>query len=309
MQQVVLGNEVPSASIALGCMRMAGLELQQAERMIHTALEEGIDLFDHADIYGGGRSESVFGEVLKQNPGLRDKMLIQGKCGIRKGFYDASAEHILASVDQSLQRLGVETLDILLLHRPDALFEPEEIAEAFRTLHQAGKVRYFGVSNFNSGQIQLLKKFVDQRLIVNQLQFSLVHTALIDSGMNVNIRYDHGRDYTGHTLEYCRLQEITIQAWSPFQYGMIEGVFLENPKYEKLNRQIRLLAEQKGVSDSAVAVAWIMRHPARMQTIVGTMNEERLRSICAAAKVSLTRQEWYSLYLAAAIPSVTKQQQ
>lgn len=302
MQRILLGNEVSSASIALGCMRMAGVGLKQAELMVRTALEEGIDLFDHADIYGRGESESIFGEVLQRNPGLRERLVIQDKCGIRQGFYDSSAEHILASVEQSLKRLGVETIDILLLHRPDALLEPEEVAEAFAALHQAGKVRYFGVSNFNMGQIELLKKYVDQKLIVNQLQFSLVHTALVDSGINVNIRSDHGRDYTGHTLDYCRLHDLTIQAWSPFQYGMIEGVFLENPKYEVLNGQIRLLADQKGVTDSAIAVAWIMRHPAKIQTIVGTMNENRLRDICAAARITLTRQEWYSLYLAAGNP-------
>jgi len=302
MQQILLGGEVKTGAIALGCMRMAGLELNHAEKIVLTAIEEGIDLFDHADIYGQGESESIFGEVLKRNPGIREKLLIQDKCSIRKGFYDASKEHILASVERSLERLGVEALDLLLLHRPDALIEPEEVAEAFNILHQAGKVRYFGVSNYNSSQIALLQKYVDQKLLVNQLQFSLAHTPLIDSGINVNVQSDHARDLTGHTLDYCRLHDVTIQAWSPFQYGMFEGVFLGSPKYEKLNEEIEVLAEEKGVTDSAIAVNWIMRHPAKMQTIVGTTNVERLRDICAASNINLTREEWYRLYLAAGSP-------
>ena len=299
MQQIQLGGTLQSGAIALGCMRMAGLEVKQAEKLVLSALEEGIDLFDHADIYGGGESESVFGKVLQRNPNLREKLLIQDKCSIRQGYYDASAEHILTSVDQSLQRLGVESIDLLLLHRPDTLIEPEEVAEAFNTLQQAGKVRYFGVSNYNPAQIALLQKFVEQNLIANQLQFSLAHTPLIDSGINVNVQSDHARDLTGHTLEYCRLHDLTIQAWSPLQYGMFEGVFLGSDKYAKLNQEIEILAEQNDVSDSAIAVAWIMRHPAKMQTIVGTTNEGRLRNMCAASRVSLTREEWYRLYSAA----------
>lgn len=302
MQRIQIGGTLEAGAIALGCMRMAGLEVKQAEALVLSALEEGIDLFDHADIYGGGDSESVFGQVLKRNPNLREKLLIQDKCSIRQGYYDASADHILASVDQSLQRLGVQSIDLLLLHRPDTLIEPEEVAEAFNTLHQAGKVRYFGVSNHNSGQIALLQKYLDQKLIVNQLQFSLAHTPLIDSGINVNVHCDHASDLAGHTLEYCRLHDLTIQAWSPLQYGMFEGVFLGSEKYEQLNQEIQLLAEKNGVTDSAIAIAWIMRHPAKMQTIVGTTNKGRLRDICAASKVHLTREEWYRLYTAAGNP-------
>jgi predicted oxidoreductase len=302
MQSILLGGQVSATPIALGCMRMAGLEFKNAEEIVLTAMEAGINLFDHADIYGKGQSETVFGEVLRRNPGIRDRMLIQDKCSIRQGYYDASREHIISSVDQSLGRLGVETIDILLLHRPDTLIEPEEVADAFNTLHAAGKVRYFGVSNYNASQIALLQKFIEQRLLVNQLQFSLAHTALIDSGINVNIHSNHAIDYVGNTLEYCRYHDITIQAWSPFQHGMFKGVFLESEKYEVLNQKIRTLAEEKGVSDSAIAVAWIMRHPAKMQTIVGTMNSQRLREICAASTITLTREEWYGLYTAAGNP-------
>ncbi|MCK9525381.1 MAG: aldo/keto reductase, partial [Limnochordia bacterium] len=287
MQKIVLGAKVASAPIALGCMRLAGLNLAAAEQLVHTALEEEIDLFDHADIYGQGQSEVIFGQVLKRNPSLRDKLLIQDKCSIRQGYYDASAEHITAAVDQSLKRLGVESIDILLLHRPDALIEPEEVAGAFDALEQAGKVKYFGVSNYNAAQIQFLQAFVKQKLMINQLQFSLAHTALIDSGINVNMQSDYALDRTGHTLEYCRLHNLTIQAWSPFQHGMFEGVFLTSEKYEALNKQIRILADQKGVTDGAIAVAWIMRHPARIQTIVGTTNVQRLRDICKAPRVHL----------------------
>ena len=302
LQRIKLGGTIESGAIALGCMRMAGMEIKDAEELVRTALDEGIDLFDHADIYGGGESESIFGQVLQRNPGLREELLIQDKCSIRYDYYDSSAEHILQSVDQSLQRLGVETIDLLLLHRPDTLIQPEEVATAFTELHKTGKVSYFGVSNYNSAQIALLQKYLDQRLIVNQLQFSLAHTPLIDSGINVNVQSDHARDLAGHTLEYCRFHDLTIQAWSPLQYGMFEGVFLGSPKYAKLNHEIELLADQYGVPNSAIAIAWIMRHPAKMQTIVGTTNTGRLRDICAASKVRLTREEWYRLYLAAGNP-------
>lgn len=302
MRKISLGNSISSAAIALGCMRIAELDLKSAERIVLTAIEEGVDLFDHADIYARGKSERIFGEVLRRNPGIRDRIIIQSKCSISNGYYDSSSEHILGSVDQSLQRLGIDSLDFLLLHRPDALIEPEDVAEAFNTLEQAGKVRYFGVSNYNPSQIGLLQKYVGQKLVINQLQFSLAHTLSIDSGINVNVHCDHAIDRTGGVLEYCRFNEITVQAWSPFQYGMFEGVFLISDKYKALNEEIKKLALEKGVTDSAIAVAWILRHPAKIQTIVGTMNEQRLRDICVASEVELSRTEWYKLYLAAGNP-------
>ena len=302
MKKIFLGKAVASAPIALGCMRLAGLTVTAAESLVNTALEQGIDLFDHADIYGAGESERLFGEVLRRNPGMRQRMLLQGKCGICKGYYDASEKHILEAVDGCLSRLGVDTLDLLLLHRPDALMEPEEVAQAFTKLEQSGKVKHFGVSNQNAGQLALLEQAMPGKLAVNQLQFGLAHTGPVDAGLNVNTRNDQAVLRDDGVLDYCRLHRITLQAWSPFQQGWFEGPFLNSEKYAALNRLIRQMAEEKGVTDVAIAVAWIMRHPARMQTIVGTTNEKRLADICKAATVELTRQEWYGLYLAAGNP-------
>ena len=226
MKKLVLGKVLPGSAIALGCMRMAALDDAAAEKVVHAALENGIDFFDHADIYGGGKSEEIFGRVLKNNPGMRDRIVLQSKCGICRNHYDASKEHILEAADGILRRLGVDHLDSLLLHRPDALMEPDEVAEAFETLHRAGKVRYFGVSNENSGQLALLERAMPGKIIINQLQFGVAHTGMVDAGMNVNIHSDHAVVRDGAVLDYCRLHDITIQAWSPFQYGMFEGVFL-----------------------------------------------------------------------------------
>ena len=229
-------------------------------------------------------------------------MLIQDKCGICKGYYDASCKHILEAADGSLARLGVDHLDVLLLHRPDALMEPEEVAEAFDRLHAAGKVRHFGVSNQNAGQMALLKRYMKQDILINQLQFGPAHTLLVDEGVNVNIRSDHAVQRGGGVLDYCRLNDVTIQAWSPFQHGMFEGPFQKSEKYAELNKVIGELAEQYGASDSAIAVAWILRHPANIQTIVGSMNERRLSEIFKGGDIVLTRQEWYRIYLAAGNP-------
>ena len=214
-------------------------------------------------------------------------------------MWDYSREYILESVDKSLKRLRTEYLDILLLHRPDTLMEPEEVAEAFEILEKEGKVRYFGVSNQNSMQIELLNNYCDNRIKINQLQFSIVHCDIVDSGLNVNVHNEAGANRDGSVLEYCRLKNITIQSWSPFQYGMFEGVFLNSEKFPELNRQIEELAEKYQVTNSAIAVAWILRHPARIQTIVGTTNRNRLTDVCKASEVNLTREEWYALYMAA----------
>ncbi len=190
-------------------------------------------------------------------------------------------------------------MDVLLLHRPDALVEPEEVAEAFTILHDSGKVKYFGVSNQNPMQIELLTKFVKQPIVFNQLQLSITNTGMIDAGINVNMEIDHSINRDGSILDYCRLKEITIQPWSPFQYGFFEGVFLDNEKFPELNQTIDKLAAAKGVANTAIAIAWILRHPARMQPIVGTTNAERLKDICKASDITLTREEWYEIYLAA----------
>ena len=300
MRQISLGNGALKApQIGLGCMRITGLGTKQAVRgLIDTAMDQGLNFFDHADIYAKGEAERVFGAAI--DPALREKMIIQTKCAIRPGVcYDFSKEHILESVDGSLKRLNTEYIDILLLHRPDTLMEPEEVAEAFDVLERQGKVRCFGVSNQNPAQIELLNHYCGNRLMVNQLQLSIAHCDMIDSGLNVNIHNDAGLDRDGGILEYCRLKGITIQAWSPFQYGMFEGVFLGSEKFPELNRLIGDLAEKYHVTGSAIAVAWILRHPAKIQAIVGTTNQHRVIDIAQASEVTLTREEWYALYMAA----------
>lgn len=303
MEMRNLGGAGLSASpVALGCMRMHTLAPKQAAEVITASWEAGINFFDHADVYGGGESERIFGQALRETGLPRERMFLQSKCGIRKGFFDFSKEHILQSVDGSLSRLGTDYLDILLLHRPDALMEPEEVAEAFDRLHQSGKVRYFGVSNQHPGQIELLKQAVRHPLIINQLQFSPVHSGMVDCGMDVNMQNDQAVQRDGMVLDYCRLHGMTIQAWSPFQYGRIEGVFLGNPRFAGLTETIRAVAAEKGISDSAVVVNWILRHPARMQVIVGSMNPQRLRGICEGTQQPLNREEWYRIYSAAGNP-------
>jgi len=288
-----------ASEISLGCMRIVELEQPEIDTLINTALEVGIDFFDHADVYGGGKSEELFAAALKRSSTAREKIILQSKCGIRPGAFDFSREYILSAVEGSLNRLQTEYLDVLLLHRPDTLMEPEEVADAFSQLHQSGKVRHFGVSNMNPGQIELLRKFVDQKLVANQLQLSLTNTGMIDSGINVNMQIDRAIDRDGSILEYCRLHDITIQPWSPFQYGFFEGVFLDNDKFPELNRTINAMAEDKRVTNSAIAIAWLLRHPAKMQPIVGTTNPTRVRDIAQASSVEMTRLEWYALYLAA----------
>jgi predicted oxidoreductase len=300
MKHIKIANSDLNASeISLGCMRISDMTNQEISNLIRTALDEGINFFDHADVYGGGKSEEKFSEALGMNPSLREQMLIQTKCGIRKGSFDFSKEHILQAVDGSLRRLRTDYVDVLLLHRPDALVEPEEVAEAFTILQNSGKVKYFGVSNQNPMQIELLSKFLKQKILINQLQFSITNTGMIDAGINVNMEINPSINRDGSILDYCRLKEITIQPWSPFQYGFFEGVFLDNEKFPKLNQKINEIAATKGVTNTAIAIAWILRHPARMQPIVGTTNSGRLKDICKASEVTLTRSEWYELYLAA----------
>lgn len=300
MKKIDLGKTGLMASeISLGCMRICGLDYKTAENLVLTAFEEDVNLFDHADIYGEGKSEEIFGDILKNNPSLRNNILVQTKCAIHDGIYDFSKEHILKSVDASLKRLNCDYIDILLLHRPDTLMEPEEVAETFELLNKNGKVKYFGVSNQNSMQIKLLSKYLKQKLIINQLQLSLTNTTMIDAGFNVNMENNPAIVRDGSILEFCRLEDITIQAWSPFQYGFFEGVFLNNDKFPHLNKKIDEIAKAKNVSNSAIAVAWILRHPAKIQTIIGTTNVNRLKEICKASDVSLSKQEWYELYKSA----------
>lgn len=292
-------SQLEVAQISLGCMRIAELTPQEADVHIHSAVEAGIDFFDHADIYAGGKAEEVFGDVVAASPGMREQLMIQTKCGIRHGFFDFSKEHIVQSVENSLKRLKTDYVDVLLLHRPDTLMEPEEVAEAFDYLEQKGMVKHFGVSNLNPLQIELLKKNVKQPLLFNQLQLSIMVSGMIDAGFNVNMTNSASVVHDGGILEYSRLHDMTIQPWSPFQYGFFEGVFLGNDKFPELNEVIGRLAAEKGVADTAIAIAWLLRHPASMQPIVGTTNTQRLLDIAKASDITLTRQDWYEIYRAA----------
>lgn len=300
VKMLPIGTSALEASeISLGCMRIANMEASAVDALVKTAVDVGINFFDHADIYGDGKSEEVFAHSVQRLGLERSQLILQSKCGIRKGFWDFSKAHILDSVEGILKRLKTDYLDVLLLHRPDALVEPEEVAQAFEQLHQRGLVRHFGVSNHNPSQIELLQASVPMKLQVNQLQFSITNTGMIDHGLNVNMEIDRSVDRDGGVLDYCRLKKITIQPWSPFQFGFFEGAFLDNPKFPKLNQVIDAMAERYGVSNTTIAITWILRHPARMQPIVGTTNLERVKQVALASGVSLTRQEWYEIYQAA----------
>ncbi len=298
MKIIDIGNMKASA-VSLGCMRMSALDEKRVDAIMDTALEGGINYFDHADIYGGGNSEKLFGEYLKRHAGVRDKIFIQTKCAIHDGQFDFSKEHIVKSVEGSLSRLGVDHVDALLLHRPDTLMEPEEVAEAFELLESSGKVRAFGVSNQNPMQIELLKTAVKQPIIANQLQFSITEAGMVTSGMNVNMKNAESVVHDTGVLEYSRIKNITIQAWSPFQYGFFEGSFIDNERFPKLNEKLSEIAERYGITKTGVATAWILRHPANMQLIAGTMTPARLKEICNASDITLTRAEWYEIYRSA----------
>ena len=298
MKNIKIGNMNASA-VSLGCMRMSNLDKSQIDSIMDTALENGINFFDHADIYGGGNSEKLFGEYLKNHKGVRESIYIQTKCAIHDGQFDFSKEHIIKSVEGSLKRLGVDYVDALLLHRPDTLMEPEEVAEAFDALESSGKVRSFGVSNQNLMQIELLKTAVKQPLIINQLQLSVTEAGLITSGMNVNMKNAESVMHDGGLLEYSRIKCITIQAWSPFQHGFFKGSFIDNEDFPVLNSKLAEIGEKYGLTKTGVAAAWILRHPANIQLIAGTMNPNRLNEICKAADVTLSRSDWYEIYRAA----------
>lgn len=300
MQTIKLGSsDLDVPVVAVGCMRIDSLDKASAERFVGASLDEGANFFDHADVYGGGTCEEIFADALGMSSSVRERVVLQSKCGIRQGTFDFSREHILASVEGSLKRLKTDYLDVLLLHRPDALVEPEEVAEAFDELERSGKVRHFGVSNQHPRQIELLKAYVRHPLVANQLQLSITNAAMISSGVNVNMENDAAVNRDGYILDYCRLNKITIQPWSPFQYGFFEGVFLDNDKFPELNTKIDEVAERHGVSNTTIAIAWLLRHPAKMQPVTGTMNVERLRDCCKASEVDLSREEWYDVYRAA----------
>ncbi len=298
MKYIDIGN-MRASGVSLGCMRINRLDAKGVDAIMNTALENGINFFDHADIYGGGNCEKIFGEYLKRNKSLRDNIYIQTKCAIHDGQFDFSKEHIIKSVEGSLKRLGVDYVDALLLHRPDTLMEPEEVAEAFDFLESSGKVKSFGVSNQNLMQIELLKTSVKQPLIINQLQFSVTEAGLVTSGMNVNMKNQESVMHDGALLEYSRIKNITIQAWSPFQHGFFGGSFIDNENFPALNKKLAEIGEKYGITKTGVAAAWILRHPANMQLIAGTMTPSRIEEICKASDITLTRSEWYEIYRAA----------
>lgn len=298
MKNFILAGESASR-VAQGCMRIQDLSEEALDRLLQTDLDLGINFFDHADIYGrGGGCETRFGGFLRSHPGLRDKMLIQTKCGIRGGTYDFSKSHILEAVEGSLKRLNTDYVDFLLLHRPDTLMEPEEVAEAFRSLKAAGKVRHFGVSNQHPLQMELLQQALGSEipLVIDQLQFSLTNTTMIDAGLNVNMEHAAAVNRDGMVLEYCRLHGITIQPWSPFQYGFFEGPFIGSEKYPELNRKLSEIADRYDITPTGLAIAWILRHPARMQPVIGSVRPERMQEIAKAAEITITHDEWYELY-------------
>lgn len=303
MRYITLGQDDKELSeIVLGMMRIEDKSVKEVEELVETALSVGINAFDLADIYGRGRCEELLGLVLKNRPDLREKMWIQSKCGIRIEeftYFDFSKDYIIKSVDGILQRLKIDHLDSLLLHRPDALMEAEQVAEAFDFLYKQGKVRNFGVSNQNPMMMELLKKDVKQPLAVNQLQLSAAFTPGFESGFHVNMEDSQAAMRDGSIFEYCKLHDVVIQAWSVLQFGYFKGNFVGNEKFQALNQVLDRLAIKYGVTSSTIAISWILRYPAKMQAVVGTTNPKHLREVSQAANFSLTRKEWYEIYLAA----------
>ena len=303
MRYITLGQDDKELSeIVLGMMRIKDKSVKEVEELVETALSVGINAFDLADIYGRGRCEELLGLVLKNRPDLREKMWIQSKCGIRIEeftYFDFSKDYIIKSVDGILQRLKIDHLDSLLLHRPDALMESDQVAEAFDFLYKQGKVRNLGVSNQNPMMMELLKKDVKQPLAVNQLQLSAAFTPGFESGFHVNMEDSQAAMRDGSIFEYCQLHDVVIQAWSVLQFGYFKGNFVGNEKFQALNQVLDRLATKYGVTSSTIAISWILRYPAKMQAVVGTTNPKHLREVSQAANFSLTRKEWYEIYLAA----------
>lgn len=298
----VAHSELTVPSVVAGLMRISKMSDKDIQTLVNTAMEVGVTMIDHADIYGGEHlCERRFGEAMRLTPSQRDTMMIQSKAGIRKGFFDFSSEHILKAVDESLAALKTDYLDVLLLHRPDTLVEPEDVAMAFDKLHAAGKVRHFGVSNQTPGQIELLKSAVKQPLLFNQVQLSITHANLFAQGIAVNMNgLDQSISRDNGLLDYSRLKGMTLQAWSPFQKGFFDGVFIGDRKdYAELNDTLEDLAKKYGVTPTGIAVAWITRHPANIQVVLGTTNPGRVRESAAGSSVPLTREEWYRLFRAA----------
>lgn len=300
-KQTIGLSEIQGSRVALGLMRLAGKTHEEAKLIIKTALDHGINFFDHADIYGDGKSEEVFAKAMKALNIDRKSYVLQSKCGIIKSpsAFNFSKEHIISSVEGILKRLDTDYIDILLLHRPDILWDPKEINEAFHILHDAGKVTYFGVSNMHQQQMSYLQSVLDFPIVANQLQFSITNAALLTTGTLVNMLTEGQGASSIGILDYMREHNITMQAWSPFQYGFFEGVFLDHPKFPELNQKLEDIGKKYGVSKIAITVAWINTHPAKIQTVVGTMTPKRIIECAQGGYITLTREEWYEIYHAA----------
>lgn len=299
MNKQLIGNRIEGSRLILGMMRYGDLSIEDLDHIMKKALSMGISVVDHADIYGGGDSETLFGKWLNENPHLREQIVIQTKCGICNGYYDLSKRHILKSAHESLKRLQVETIDVFMLHRPDALMVPEEVADALTTLFRQGAIKNVGVSNMNPYQIQRLQRVLDLPIIANQVQFGLKHTGILDSGLQVNTEFSGASSRTDYLMEFCQLEEITLQAWSPLQFGFFEGNFIDHPQFEQLNLELKAAGLRYGISPEAMAIAWILNHPARMQVLLGTTNISRIEQIEKATQITLDRETWYGLYRAA----------
>lgn len=301
MKTIKLGkSDILVPAVAVGCMRIADMENDDLVKHLNYCIEQGLNFFDHADIYGGGNCEKIFAKAFKETGFKREDVILQSKCGIRKGMYDFSKDYILDSVDGILSRLETDYLDMLVLHRPDALVEPEEVAEAFDILQNSGKVKNFGVSNHRPMQIELLKQYVNQDILVNQLQFGIGHSGMVTAGLEANMLTDGSVDRDGSVLDYCRVNKITVQAWSPFLYGFFKGVFIgDKENFAELNDLLDELGEKYDATPTAVATAWVLRHPANIQMIAGTTNTDRMAENVKGSQINLTREEWYKIYLSA----------
>jgi predicted oxidoreductase len=289
--------------LILGCMRLNTLSQSEADNYLNHVIESGVTFFDHSDVYGAGECEKIFGTFLKNNPGVREKIIVQDKIGIISGkMYDASYSHIIEGVNKQLKSLNTDHLDILLIHRPDALIESEDVNKAFNELKKSGKVKDFGVSNFYSSQAQLLQKGLDEKLKYNQLQFGPARSEMVTDSLQTNMLQEGPINRYSETLDYCRLNDIRIQTWSPLQWGMIKGCFFNNPKYDKLTKTLEKIGKKYDVDKSAIAIAYNLRHPANMQVILGTMNQKHFDEMIDARNIKLEREEWYEIMLSAGYP-------
>lgn len=296
-------NKALVSEVVLGSMRIPQMSVAEVGELIGTCLDEGINMIDTADIYGGGHCEELIGDALAAEPGLRDKVFLQTKCSIRfsehGSYFDFSKDYIVSAVEASLKRLKTDHVECLLLHRPDVLMEPDEVAAAFDELYDAGKVLEFGVSNQNPLQMKRIAKATGRKLAANQVQLSVAFAPAFEAMLNVNMENDPAVMRDGGIFEYCERKGMAIQAWSVFQHGYFAGTFLGAPEYEELNAVLDRLAEKYGVTPGAVALAWILRYPAKMQAVIGTTKASRVRESARACDFMLTREEWYELYKAA----------